>query len=316
MIESVRDAVSATPPASILICPDCKSSLTYDKNNLVCSNCRHIFDVRPDGVVNLLPHDLPEEYSHEIKVWHDFWTGESVRGKPWALFFRKGESFHKLEFEILPKLEKVGVKGTVLEVGSGMGFVGSSFKATFPDVTYYSTDIAEDALRYGKWMRNAYGSGPDYYVACSIDKLPFANESFDIVLGSACLHHLLDLRSGLRQIHRILRKNGVYVGFGEGFGGAFSGIGQRWLPREKHEKTHGVHEGLPRYEEWIESFKDSGFVVESVALEREWYYKESHVWMNNEHYIILVLYYAITRPLPDWMMKRMGAGITFLLRKT
>ncbi len=316
MSEEVRNGISLRPPAHMLICPDCKSNLEYNLEYLACTGCKRNFNVSPDGIVNLLPLEVPDEYSHEIEVWHDFWTGKSIRGKPWALFFRKGESFHKLEFEILPRLEKLGIKGTVLEIGSGMGFVGTSFKANFPEVTYYSSDIAEDALRYGKWMRFAYGSGPDYYVACSIDKLPYADESFDIVLGSACLHHLLDLRSGLRQIHRVLRKNGIYIGFGEGFGGALAGIGQRWLPREKHEKLHGVHEGLPSYKEWVKSFGDCGFSIESIVLERAWYYKESHVWMSNEHYLMLVLYYAFAKPLPDWMMKRMGAGITFFLRKT
>jgi SAM-dependent methyltransferase len=45
--------------------------------------------------------------------------------------------------------------------------------------------------------------------------LPFADESFDLVLGHAVLHHLPNLQQAFREFHRVLRPGGVFFFAGE-----------------------------------------------------------------------------------------------------
>jgi SAM-dependent methyltransferase len=47
------------------------------------------------------------------------------------------------------------------------------------------------------------------------ESLPFADESFDLVLGHAVLHHLPDLRRAFSEFHRVLRPGGRIVFAGE-----------------------------------------------------------------------------------------------------
>jgi SAM-dependent methyltransferase len=47
------------------------------------------------------------------------------------------------------------------------------------------------------------------------DSLPFAEESFDLVLGHAVLHHLPDLRRAFDEFHRVLRPGGRIAFAGE-----------------------------------------------------------------------------------------------------
>src|SRR3979411_729678 len=47
------------------------------------------------------------------------------------------------------------------------------------------------------------------------ESLPFADHSFDLVLGHAVLHHLPDLRRAFAEFHRVLRPGGRLVFAGE-----------------------------------------------------------------------------------------------------
>ncbi len=47
------------------------------------------------------------------------------------------------------------------------------------------------------------------------ESLPFADESFDLVLGHAVLHHLPNLRRAFAEFHRVLRPGGRIVFAGE-----------------------------------------------------------------------------------------------------
>src|SRR6202034_689908 len=47
------------------------------------------------------------------------------------------------------------------------------------------------------------------------ESLPFADESFDLVLGHAVLHHLPNLRRAFSEFHRVLRPGGRIVFAGE-----------------------------------------------------------------------------------------------------
>jgi SAM-dependent methyltransferase len=52
-------------------------------------------------------------------------------------------------------------------------------------------------------------SSPGVDVRCDITRLDFANESFDIVLCSHVLEHVIDDRQAIRELHRVLRPGGV-----------------------------------------------------------------------------------------------------------
>ena len=50
---------------------------------------------------------------------------------------------------------------------------------------------------------------------CEAAALPFADASFDLVLGHAVLHHLPDLDSAFAEFRRVLRPGGALVFCGE-----------------------------------------------------------------------------------------------------
>jgi SAM-dependent methyltransferase len=101
-----------------------------------------------------------------------------------------------------------------LELGAGTGYfslnllqAGVISEATCTDISQGMVDVlAGNAERLGLDVEARVADA---------EALPFEDESFDLVLGHAVLHHLPDLDHAWREIHRVLRPGGVALFAGE-----------------------------------------------------------------------------------------------------
>jgi SAM-dependent methyltransferase len=108
-----------------------------------------------------------------------------------------------------------------LEIGAGTGYfslnllqAGIVNDATCTDISPgMVATLADNADRLGLKVRAARADA---------ESLPFAGESFDLVLGHAVLHHLPDLPRAFAEFHRVLRPGGRIA-----FAGEPSRIGDR-----------------------------------------------------------------------------------------
>ncbi|HEU4979441.1 MAG TPA: methyltransferase domain-containing protein [Solirubrobacteraceae bacterium] len=101
-----------------------------------------------------------------------------------------------------------------LEIGAGTGYFSLNLLQAGVIGHATCTDIAPgmvDALR-----ANARRLGLDVEaVATGAEALPFGDESFDLVLGHAVLHHLPDLERAFSEFRRVLRPGGSLLFAGE-----------------------------------------------------------------------------------------------------
>jgi SAM-dependent methyltransferase len=122
--------------------------------------------------------------------------------------------------QVLGKLKKVlgseldrGYRRS-LEIGAGTGYfslnllqAGVVGEATCTDISPGMVrTLAGNAARLGLNVRAARADA---------ESLPFADESFDLVLGHAVLHHLPHLPEAFGEFHRVLRPGGRIVFAGE-----------------------------------------------------------------------------------------------------
>jgi ubiquinone/menaquinone biosynthesis C-methylase UbiE len=112
--------------------------------------------------------------------------------------------------------------GDVLEVGAGTGYFSLNLNAAGLIRSLTCTDISAGMLT--TLSENAARLGLDNVttVQAEADSLPFPDESFDVVLGHAVLHHLPDLDRAFSEFHRVLRPGGRIL-----FAGEPSAIGDR-----------------------------------------------------------------------------------------
>jgi ubiquinone/menaquinone biosynthesis C-methylase UbiE len=101
-----------------------------------------------------------------------------------------------------------------LEIGAGTGYFSLNLlqAGVVRDAT--CTDISPGMMR--TLADNAARLCLDVRIArADAESLPFADESFDLVLGHAVLHHLPDVQKAFDEFHRVLRPGGRIVFAGE-----------------------------------------------------------------------------------------------------
>ncbi len=104
--------------------------------------------------------------------------------------------------------------GDALEIGAGTGYfslnllqAGAVERATATDISPgMLATLEENAASLGLEVRTA---------AAEAETLPFTDESFDLVVGHAVLHHIPDLAQAFSEFARVLRPGGTLAFCGE-----------------------------------------------------------------------------------------------------
>lgn len=106
-------------------------------------------------------------------------------------------------------LGKQQLQGNVLEIGSGNGKVAKELLRQFPEITLTATDI--DPLMIQEAVRHLPDSVP--VLRADVTHLPFPDNSFDCVVSFIMLHHVIEWEKAVREIHRVLRPGGRFIGY-------------------------------------------------------------------------------------------------------
>jgi ubiquinone/menaquinone biosynthesis C-methylase UbiE len=110
--------------------------------------------------------------------------------------------------------ERPGPFARSLEIGSGTGYFTLNLMQDGVIRAATCTDISPGMLE--TLERNALELGLEVETAaCDAAALPFEDESFDLVLGHAVLHHLPDLDRAFAEFHRVLAPGGTLFFAGE-----------------------------------------------------------------------------------------------------
>jgi SAM-dependent methyltransferase len=110
----------------------------------------------------------------------------------------------------LPRFERA------LEIGAGTGYFSLNLMQAGVIGHATCTDISPGMLETLAGNAAKLGLGDRVETkACDAEQLPFADESFDLVLGHAVLHHLPDLDQAFSEFFRVLRPGGMLAFAGE-----------------------------------------------------------------------------------------------------
>lgn len=152
--------------SGVLLCPICKSSLTFEGGSLACSGARrHNFDRAKSGYVNLNTH-LPTS------------GDDKAMAAARQSFLRKG---YYLQFA-KALADAVGSGEVLVDAGCGEGYYTELCAENFSAVL--GADLSKYALDLAAKSAKAKGlSDKLFYTAASVYSLPLANESADCVVN-------------------------------------------------------------------------------------------------------------------------------------
>jgi len=116
-----------------------------------------------------------------------------------------------------------------LEIGSGTGYFTLNLMSAGLIGEATCTDISPGML--GTLQSNARGLGLEVATeVADAERLPFEDNTFELVLGHAVLHHIPDLPRALREFERVLAPGGTIVFAGEPsrYGDRLAGVPKRF----------------------------------------------------------------------------------------
>lgn len=94
----------------------------------------------------------------------------------------------------------------VLDVGCASGWFLNEVAGVYPEAKYYGVDVYEDAVKYGNRTYKQLN-----LEVSDAHKLPYISKTFDLVICTEVLEHVIDPDNVLKEIKRVLTDDGVAI---------------------------------------------------------------------------------------------------------
>lgn len=158
-------------------------------------------------------------------------------------------------------------RALALDIGAGRGIASYALAKDGYEVTALEPD-ASNLVGAGAIRQLSEDAGlPISVVEEFSERLPFADESFDIVFARAVLHHTTDLASACREFFRVLKPGGRFVAVREHVISRESDL-PTFLERHPLHKLYGGENAF-LLEKYRHSIASAGFKVDKILAPLE-----------------------------------------------
>ena len=251
-------------PRVALACPDCRGALEADP--MRCSACGRAFE-EEHGIPLLLPRDLngdTEQRQHALyaAVAHEY-DGVFPR--------HVAEHYIGKRTQMIKQLLPMG--GLILDVGCGTGQLASAIASEGYDV--FGVDLSPSMVARAR-QRGLAGT-----YAGVTTRLPFADDSFDLALTVATLHHLETpgrVAATVAEMARVARRGGLVVLWDHNPANPYWPILMKRVPQDSGDErlvplaelVHDVRAAGLHLERWMRSGFTPDFLPAALAGAWRW----------------------------------------------
>ena len=146
-------------------------------------------------------------------LYHD-WEAQTYDDK-WSISFdERCTAYARDRFHAITGTPDPLPYGTALELGAGTGFFSLNLKQAGILDEVHVTDLSPGMVEAARANAAALGFTVQGRVA-DAERIPYDDNTFDIVVGHAVIHHIPDVEAAFREILRVLRPGGRFVIAGE-----------------------------------------------------------------------------------------------------
>ena len=116
---------------------------------------------------------------------------------------------HRLWKKILVELASINEKDIILDIASGTGDIPKLISREYPRTSIFMSDINYEMLDEGRnrAINESFNSNCSF-CQLSGEKLPFKNNTFDLITVGFGLRNFTNKEKGLNEMKRCLKKNG------------------------------------------------------------------------------------------------------------
>lgn len=259
---------------SLKLIPGVVNQVEVKNGKLICPDCAAEYKIE-DGIIDFLHKAnesvlrerramdeddyITDDHGNKFKI-----TDEVIRkfsDKFLALpegdgssFFKKGGSFQstaEASGRFYSAMEDLSLSGKerILEIGACFSY--ASFKFAQKGCSVAALDISNYLKVSSLYVEKTYFER----LFSDMHQMPFVDNSFDIVFGSAVLHHSKNLKTVFTEIRRVLRPGGRLVLINE----AARGVWERIHPVYKQMEEKGFGDTAYNLLEWKKGAQESGF---------------------------------------------------------
>lgn len=129
---------------------------------------------------------------------------------------------------LLERLDLMNIKPTyVLDAGCGTGFCSRALKKKYKKANITGIDIAPGMIEQAKQSDGLFrkmGFNKIEYQCADINKLPFANNYFDLVFSNLAVQWIMEPKLAFLELNRVLKPGGIII---------FSSMGEETLTELK-----------------------------------------------------------------------------------
>ena len=147
-------------------------------------------------------------------LYHD-WEAQTYDDK-WSISFdERCVEYARDRFEaIVGAVPEPQPYATALELGAGTGFFSLNLKQAGVLDEVHVTDLSPGMVEAAKANAEALGFTVQGRVA-DAERIPYDDNTFDVVVGHAVIHHIPDVEAAFREMLRVLKPGGRFVIAGE-----------------------------------------------------------------------------------------------------
>ena len=189
---------------NILCCPSCKSSLSLKNDLFSCNKCKKTFLLK-NGIPFFVDSYKKEDLKLSSKKWNSFYDD---------FFSNLNDKTIKIEIKDAQKtISQINKfcsqkKGDFfLELGCGPAFYCQEYIKKGMNVV--GIDFSFTALRGAEKLFKKSKLLNFLLVGGDVCKMPFKDNSFDLIYGGGVIEHFKDTKSAIKEIHRVLKPDGI-----------------------------------------------------------------------------------------------------------
>ena len=134
--------------------------------------------------------------------------GKAICRVIWNMGKEKNTAYLEMALSGIPE----GFSGKLLEVPVGTGVLTMPVWQSLPQADITCLDYSPDMMASAQEKAKRLGITNVAFTQGDVGALPFADESFDIVLSLNGFHAFPDKEAAYRETHRVLKKGGTFCG--------------------------------------------------------------------------------------------------------